>query len=176
MPISNINAAGLMAMTARGEAHIIDVREPGEFESGHLAGAVSIPLGRLASAGLQPPEGKTLVLICASGRRSASGCEAVAGRVGTPVYTLDGGINAWRAAGGNLVGQTRNVLPVDRQVQVIAGLLVLTGVVFGFSVHPAFFGLSGFVGAGLTFAGLSGFCGMAKLLAFAPWNRTRLSN
>jgi hypothetical protein len=48
---------------------------------------------------------------------------------------------------------------------------VLLGVVLGLSVHPAFFGLSAFVGAGLTFAGVSGFCGMARLLAIMPWNR-----
>ncbi|MEY4161104.1 MAG: inner membrane protein YgaP, partial [Pseudomonadota bacterium] len=56
-------------------------------------------------------------------------------------------------------------------VQITAGLLILTGVVLGFMVSPAWFGLSGFVGAGLTFAGLSGTCGMARLLMLAPWNR-----
>jgi hypothetical protein len=58
-----------------------------------------------------------------------------------------------------------------RQVQIVAGLLVLTGVVLGFVLNPAFFGISAFVGAGLTFAGISGWCGMAKLLALMPWNR-----
>jgi hypothetical protein len=50
-------------------------------------------------------------------------------------------------------------------------MLVLTGVLLGFVAHPAFFGLSAFVGAGLTFAGATGFCGMARLLQAAPWNR-----
>jgi hypothetical protein len=45
------------------------------------------------------------------------------------------------------------------------------GVVLGALVHPGFYGLSGFVGAGLVFAGVTGFCGMARLLALAPWNR-----
>jgi hypothetical protein len=48
---------------------------------------------------------------------------------------------------------------------------VLTGVVLGLFVSPGFFGLSAFVGAGLTFAGATGWCGMAKLLAVMPWNR-----
>lgn len=62
-------------------------------------------------------------------------------------------------------------LPLMRQVQIAAGLLVLLGVVLAVTVAPAFIGLSAFVGAGLTFAGLSGWCGMAQLLALMPWNR-----
>ncbi|WP_353203718.1 DUF2892 domain-containing protein [Sphingomonas sp.] len=58
-----------------------------------------------------------------------------------------------------------------RQVQIVAGSLVLTGVVLGWLVSPYFFGVSAFVGAGLTFAGISGFCGMARLLGYLPWNR-----
>jgi rhodanese-related sulfurtransferase len=58
-----------------------------------------------------------------------------------------------------------------RQVQIAAGGLVLAGVALGFTVHPVFFGLSAFVGAGLALAGVTGFCGMARLLAVMPWNR-----
>jgi rhodanese-related sulfurtransferase len=64
-------------------------------------------------------------------------------------------------------------MEIMRQVQIAAGSLVLIGVLLGFFVAPAWFGLAGFVGAGLTFAGLSGFCGMARLLMFAPWNRAK---
>jgi rhodanese-related sulfurtransferase len=175
MATQHISATDLISMTARGEALVIDVREPGEFESGHIASAVSVPLARLGLDEMSVPHGKTLVLVCASGRRSASGCEVVAKRLDGAVYSLDGGMNAWRAAGGTVVGRSRSVLSIDRQVQVIAGLLVLSGVVFGFTLHPGFFALSGFVGAGLTFAGLSGFCGMARVLALAPWNQSRIS-
>ncbi len=59
-----------------------------------------------------------------------------------------------------------------QQVQIVAGSLVLLGVVLGYLLNPAFFLLSGFVGAGLLFAGLSGWCGMALLLAKMPWNRS----
>jgi hypothetical protein len=58
-----------------------------------------------------------------------------------------------------------------RQVQIEAGSLVLLGIVLGVWVAPAFLGLSAFVGAGLAFAGLSGWCGVARLLALMPWNR-----
>jgi rhodanese-related sulfurtransferase len=58
-----------------------------------------------------------------------------------------------------------------RQVQIAAGSLVLIGVGLGAAVHPGYYALSGFVGAGLVFAGATGTCGMARLLALAPWNR-----
>ena len=58
-----------------------------------------------------------------------------------------------------------------RQVQIAAGTLILIGALLGTVVAPAWFGLSAFVGAGLLFAGISGFCGMARLLMLAPWNR-----
>ena len=55
------------------------------------------------------------------------------------------------------------------------GVLILTGLLLGWLVAPAFVALTVFVGLGLTFAGLSGFCGMARLLALMPWNRRSLS-
>lgn len=58
-----------------------------------------------------------------------------------------------------------------RQVQIVAGVLILFGVVLGSLVSPVFYGVSGFVGAGLLFAGVTGFCGMARVLALLPYNR-----
>jgi hypothetical protein len=63
------------------------------------------------------------------------------------------------------------VISLERQVRIAAGLLVLAGVVLGTWVHPAFYGLSAFVGAGLTFAGITDWCGMGLLLARMPWNQ-----
>jgi hypothetical protein len=63
--------------------------------------------------------------------------------------------------------------PIDiiRQVQIAAGSLVLMGILLGTLLAPGFYALSAFVGAGLMFAGISGFCGMAHLLTLMPWNR-----
>ena len=63
------------------------------------------------------------------------------------------------------------VISLERQVRIAAGLLVLAGAVLALAVHPLFVLLSGFVGAGLTFAGLTDTCGMALVLAKMPWNR-----
>ena len=62
-------------------------------------------------------------------------------------------------------------ISIMRQVQIVAGTLVLLGVLLGWLVSPWFFALSAFVGAGLTFAGISGTCAMANLLGFLPYNR-----
>ena len=60
---------------------------------------------------------------------------------------------------------------IERQVHIVAGLLVLLGVGLGFGVAPGWFGLSAFVGAGLTFAGITNTCAMGLILARMPWNR-----
>lgn len=62
-------------------------------------------------------------------------------------------------------------LPVMRQVQIAAGGLTLLSVVLRYTLHPTFFSVAGFIGAGLVFAGVSGFCGMARLLVHILWNK-----
>ena len=114
--------------------------------------------------------GKKLVVVCASGRRSSMACERLAAdRV--EAYSIAGGLSGWEAAGGTIAKGARSVLPIERQVLAIAGGLVLLGVLLAGAVHPGFLALAAFVGAGLMVAGLTGFCGMALLLARAPWNQ-----
>ena len=90
-------------------------------------------------------------------------------------YILEGGLDAWKKAGLPVTLDRSQPIDIIRQVQIVAGSLVLSGVVLGALVAPGFYALSGFVGAGLLFAGISGFCGMARLLAVMPWNRRALS-
>ncbi len=150
---------------------LIDVREPMEYASGHIPGSHNIPLSRLGSEPL--PEGP-LVLLCQSGKRSSKGLAELLRRGHPlPVAELEGGFGAWQDAGLPVQRHARAPLPMMRQVQIIAGGLVLLGVLLSQTVAPGWIWLSGFVGAGLTFAGLSGFCGMARLLAVMPWNRVR---
>ena len=84
---------------------------------------------------------------------------------------LEGGLEQWKQAGLPVAKDRGQPIEILRQVQIAAGSLALLGVVLGFTVHPVFFALSGFVGAGLIGAGISGTCLMAKLLAAMPWNR-----
>ena len=108
---------------------------------------------------------------CRSGMRTQGNAAALAENSGSDAYYMEGGLDAWRKAGLPVAENSGAPLEIMRQVQIAAGSLVLAGVVLGLTVSPAFFGLSAFVGAGLTFAGVSGWCGMAHLLAIMPWNR-----
>lgn len=103
--------------------------------------------------------------------RTSGACHQLAARISGPAYVLEGGIDAWEKAGQPLVENRSAPLEIMRQVQIAAGLLVLLGIIGGLFLSPALFSLSAFVGAGLTFAGMTGFCGMARLLMLAPWNR-----
>jgi rhodanese-related sulfurtransferase len=170
--LREVNAESALGWLQEGKTRLIDVREPAEFAAEHIAGSVSLPLRQVSAVTVQPKPGERLVIICASGRRSQMACEQLSA-AGLEVFALQGGIAAWRASGGATEKAKRAFIPIERQVLAIAGLLVLSGIVLSFAVHPWFLALSAFVGAGLTFAGLTGFCGMALLLARAPWNQVR---
>ena len=103
--------------------------------------------------------------------RTGSHCERLAAHVGEPAYVLQGGLDAWKRAGLPVAADRKAPLEIQRQVRIVAGSIVLVGVVLAATVHPGFIALSGLIGAGLVFSGASGWCGMAKLLAVAPWNR-----
>jgi predicted branched-subunit amino acid permease len=91
------------------------------------------------------------------------------GCAGAVVVT--GGTEAWSAAGLAVTRGARRAIGLERQVRIGAGALVVLGVVLARVAHPDFVWLAAFVGAGLVFAGVTGFCGMGLLLAKAPWNR-----
>ncbi|MFB7368445.1 rhodanese-like domain-containing protein [Streptomyces sp. NPDC056222] len=157
-----------------GEFTVIDVRSPGEYAAGHLPGAHNIPLHRLAEAAdtLKAVAGRTpLLVVCASGARSAKGCARLAA-VGIEATTLEGGTAAWAAAGHEVErpAGARAVWPMDRQVRLAAGTLVVAGFLAGLAWPPAHW-LSAAVGAGLVFSGVTNTCGMAVLLAKLPHNR-----
>ena len=151
----------------------MDIREPDEFARRHVRGALSRPLSAFEDANLKVDPGADVVFTCRTGMRTGANCQRLAGVVDDPAYVLDGGVDAWTSAGLPVVEDRKAPLEIMRQVQIAAGSLVLAGVSLGALLHPAFYGLAGFVGAGLTFAGVTGFCGMARLLRLAPWNRPR---
>lgn len=156
---------------ARKGAVLVDIREADEFARRHVKGALSRPLSAFESAHLKIEPGRDVIFTCRTGMRTGANCDRLAAAVDGEAYVLEGGVDAWAGAGLPVIEDRKAPLEMIRQVQIAAGLLVLTGVGLGFAVNPGFFGLAAFVGAGLTFAGTTGFCGMAKVLALAPWNR-----
>lgn len=159
------------ARLAAGTAVLVDIREPDEFARAHVAGAISQPLSRFEQAHLAVDPAADVIFTCRSGMRTAGACERLAARVAGDAFVLEGGLDGWTRAGLPLEEDRKAPLELQRQVQIAAGLMILTGIALGFAVAPVWFGLAAFVGAGLTFAGVSGTCGLARVLMLAPWNR-----
>ena len=169
--LNAVDAPTVHAWMAAGEVLLIDVREPAEYAGEHIAGAGLMPLSTFDPAQLSQEAGKKIVLHCQSGNRSAqAGRQLLAAGVAA-VWHLRGGLQAWKEAGYETVRNPHAPISLQRQVQMVAGALVLLGTLLGGLVSPWFLLLSGFIGAGLTFAGLTGTCGLAMLLAKLPYNQ-----
>jgi rhodanese-related sulfurtransferase len=169
--VQDVNAATLKGWLERGEAILVDVREPAEHAGERIPAAHLAPLSTFAPAQVPVEPGKKLVLHCALGQRSTQAGHQLLAAGFAEVYNLQGGIQAWKDAGYTVERSQQAPLSLQRQVQIVAGSLVLLGTILGAVVSPWFLVLSGFVGAGLIFAGLTNTCGMAMLLAKLPYNQ-----
>ena len=153
-------------------ATLVDVREPDEHARARIPGARNLPLSRLDEAELAVQEGHPVLFHCRSGARTAGNAARLATKAGAcEAYVVEGGLEAWKQAGLPVAEDRRQPLELMRQVQIAAGSMVVIGVLLGAAVTPWFYLLSGFVGAGLVFAGATGTCGLARLLRLMPWNR-----
>ncbi len=167
-----LNPAQVDNLLRTDRAVLVDIREPDEFARSRIKGAQSHPLSAFDPANLRLKPGQVPVFSCRSGMRTQTNADKLAAGVQGPLLLLEGGLDGWAQAGLPLWENRKAPLEIMRQVQLAAGILVTAGVVLGFAVHPAFFILSGAVGVGLAMAGATGFCGMARLLALMPWNRS----
>lgn len=155
---------------------ILDVRTAAEVKASSLPGSLHIPLHELTAERLQQEirnngkNGSSIYLLCQGGKRAEMAAAQLQGKIDAELIVIEGGINAVKAANIPL-NQGKGAISLERQVRIVAGFLVLLGVILGFQVNSGFFGLSGFVGAGLMFAGITDTCMMGLLLARMPWNR-----
>ena len=172
MAIKTISPAEARRLINAG-ALLIDIRSPDEHRRERIAGALNVPLDRLSP---QTTPGDVLIFHCRSGMRTGQAAATLAQTAaGRDCYIVEGGITAWRDAGLPIEKLRGTPIEMQRQVMISAGLLVLIGTLLSLLLSPLWIALAIFVGAGLTFAGISGFCGMARLLALAPWNRRLLN-
>lgn len=160
---------------ASGEAVLIDVREPDEFRGEHIPYAVSLPLASVRDhlAQMELPGDKKVLFQCQRGARGAKACDlARAAGSSQEIYNIDGGIEGWKAAGLPVVSsRAGNSLSIFRQVQIVAGGLIALSVLAGYAGVPAGFAVAGVLGTALFVSGITGWCGLALLLARMPWNR-----
>lgn len=174
MSVSTISPEGLAQLRKEGKSvELIDVRTPVEFRESHVEFARNVPLDQLDPEAImrsRAGSGELLYFICQMGGRSEKACEKFQQKGFANVVSVAGGTAAAERAGLPLV-RGKKAISLERQVRIAAGSLVLTGVLLGWLVTPYAYGLSGFVGAGLLFAGITDTCGMGMLLARMPWNQ-----
>ncbi|MFE6781031.1 rhodanese-like domain-containing protein [Streptomyces sp. NPDC057677] len=150
---------------------LLDVRTPGEFRTVHIPGSYNVPLDTLREhrAELLSHLDEDVVLVCRSGARAAQAEQALAGAGLPNLRVLDGGVNAWEAAGAP-VNRGPERWDMERQVRLVAGSVVLATGLVGVLV-PGVHLIGTAIGAGLTYAALSNSCMMGVLLSRLPYNR-----
>lgn len=164
---TDIGAHEAFALLQKGEAVLVDVRDPVEFAAEHIEGAVNVPLTTVtADKVAEVAQGRLPIVMCKSGLRSGTAC-GVLTEVDT-IRLLAGGLTYWAVAGLPVVRARQSAwhrLPLERRVQVVVGVLVAVFSLLALLVSPWFGVGSLLVGCGLVNAGLTGWCGMAKILA-----------
>lgn len=171
---TTISASEFSHLIASGKApHIVDVRTPVEFAVVHVQGARFMPLDELdprkVTDALKPGDADTIYLLCKSGARSHKAVEKFHEAGFGRVCVVEGGTDACVAAGVPVQrGKVR--IPLEGQVRIAIGTLILLGWV-GAWWMPVLAYIIPFMALGLIFAGASGFCGLAILMAKAPWNK-----
>ena len=172
----SISPAKLAELSKEGKKiELIDVRTPAEFQEVHVAFARNVPLDQLDPVALMQGRNgaakESLYMVCRSGSRGQQAVDKFQKSGFSNAVNIEGGTMACVDAGLPLV-RGKKVVSLERQVRIVAGSLVLLGAALAWFVHPAFIGLSAFVGAGLTFAGITDTCAMGMILAKMPWNQS----
>jgi rhodanese-related sulfurtransferase len=156
-------------------AFLLDVRTPPEYTAVHVPGARLIPLDELDPVKfLHEREGdfSPVFVLCQTGGRARKAIEKLE-RAGVPGTVLvEGGTQAWIDAGFPVNRGTSRVLPLMRQVQIVIGFVSALGALLALTVNTRFAWIPLLTGSGLLFAGITGFCGLALLLAKMPWNKS----
>ena len=155
--------------------HLLDVRTPAEHAEIHVPDVHLVPLDQLDSTKLASVNGfakdQPLYIFCRTGNRAKQAAEKLEKGGYEQCHVVEGGTMAWAEAGLPVTRGTGKVISLERQVRIAAGVSVLLGVLLAQFVNPAFIWLSGFIGAGLLFAGITDLCGMGMLIAKLPWNQ-----
>ena len=169
---ARVSADELREWLAAGDApRLVDVRTPAEFTTAHIPGSYNVPLDLLREhrEELRRHLDEDVVLVCRSGARAGQ-AESLLAETGLPnLHVLEGGITAWQNADAP-VNRGASKWALERQVRLVAGGLVLTGVLASIAFPPAKW-LSAAIGGGLAFAAVTDSCAMGMLLSRLPYNR-----
>lgn len=176
--ISTITPEQLQEAQRKGRySPVLDVRTTAEYRAGHIPGAQLIPLDELVPEAMEKRfihsslgHEETLYITCRTGPRARQAAERLQQAGYHNVALVEGGTQQWEQAGLPMQ-RCGKAIALEHQVQIAIGSILVIKVLLGFSVHELFFALTAFIGTGLIIAGITGWCGMAKLVAYMPWNR-----
>jgi glyoxylase-like metal-dependent hydrolase (beta-lactamase superfamily II)/rhodanese-related sulfurtransferase len=173
--VRSVSPLQLSEVAASANIQLLDVRTPGEFAARRVPGSFNVPLDRLDPEMLKATVGadNEIYVICQTGTRSQLVAEMLRTAGFRRVVHVDGGTNAWAGAGLPLERSISSSVSLERQVRIVAGLLVVVAVLAGAFVHPIGYWIAGAIGAGLAYAGFANLCGLSTLLAKMPWNQPR---
>ena len=159
----------------RAGAVLVDIRELDEHVRERIPGARHHALSTLDAASPAWLGEDILIFHCKSGARTQANAPRLAAAANCEAYVLEGGIEAWKKLKLPIASDRKQPIAMARQVLILAGSLVLLGMLLGFMFAPGFYVLSALVGVGLVFAGITDFCASARLLTLMPWNRGAIS-
>lgn len=166
-----LDPASLKTLVDQQAVTLIDVREPAEHAGEKIPGSILVPLSNFDPTKVLMGSGQPTVLYCQTGNRSAQAAQKLFASGIGEVTHLEGGLSAWVQMGYPTQVNKNAPISLMRQVQIVAGSLVVIGTALGAFVSPWFLILSGFVGSGLVFAGISDTCALGMLIAKMPWNQ-----
>lgn len=98
-PFRRISVDEAKELIEKGEVAVIDVREPHEYQAGHLPGAVLIPLNTVMKRAAEIPRDRQVLFVCGVGQRSALACEMAASLGFTNIANIEGGTEGWKKRG-----------------------------------------------------------------------------
>jgi rhodanese-related sulfurtransferase len=169
--LKTIEPASLKMLLDQQSVNLVDVREPSEHAGEKIPGSILMPLSKFDPNRIPFDANKLTVLYCRTGNRSAQAAQKLFAAGVNEVTHLSGGMSAWVQAGYPTQVNKNAPISLMRQVQIVASSLVVSGTVLGAFVSPWFLLLSGFVGSGLVFAGITNTCALGMLLAKLPYNQ-----
>jgi glyoxylase-like metal-dependent hydrolase (beta-lactamase superfamily II) len=167
--ISPRDAASLLKQDP--QVKILDVRTALEFSQTHIEHSINIPIDMIsAKIGELSQSKQSYLVLCHTGTRAAMAADMLMQSGIHTVKVMEGGIARWQKEKLAVI-KGQGGMSLERQVRVIAGSLVLAGIIMAWLLHWAFIFISVFVGSGLIYAGLTDNCLMGMLLMKLPYNK-----
>ena len=154
------------------ESLLVDVREKNEFNAEHIENAINFPQSTFNSIKFSNiiKNNKNIIIYCQSGRRSLQVCEKLDNTNNCQIFNLIGGINSWKENGLNTEFR-KKLMPIDRQTQIMMGIFIVFSLILSQIYSSYWLIIASIVGLGLINAGITGWCGLSKVINRMPWNK-----